>query len=81
MRWHQRRPELIIDTHDGPVSDEVWALYARAKGCFGDVPTLIEWDDAVPPLETLLAEAEKARRVRPVSLSPAGERVGERAAR
>ncbi len=79
LAGHQRRPELIIDTHDGPVSDEVWALYARAMGRFGDVPTLIEWDDAVPPLETLLAEAEKARKVRPVSLSPAGERVGERA--
>jgi uncharacterized protein (UPF0276 family) len=86
LAGHQRRPELIIDTHDGPVSDEVWALYARAKGRFGDVPTLIEWDDAVPPLETLLAEAEKARSVLPVSLSPrgeatreTGERVGERA--
>ena len=30
LAGHQRRPELIIDTHDGPVSDEVWALYARA---------------------------------------------------
>ena len=79
LAGHQRRPDLIIDTHDGPVSDEVWALYARAKGRFGEVPTLIEWDDAVPPLETLLAEAEKARAITGVSLSPAGERVGERA--
>ena len=82
LAGHQRRDDLIIDTHDGPVSDEVWALYARALGRFGAVPTLIEWDDAVPPLETLLAEAEKARKVigvpTPVSLSPAGERVGVR---
>ena len=61
LAGHQRRPELIIDTHDGPVSDEVWALYARALGRFGQVPTLIEWDDAVPPLDVLLAEAQKAR--------------------
>ena len=63
LAGHQRRPELIIDTHDGPVSDEVWALYARALARFGKVPTLIEWDDAVPPLEELLAEAQKARAI------------------
>ena len=79
LAGHQRRPELIIDTHDGPVSDEVWALYARALGRFGKVPTLIEWDDAVPPLETLLAEAEKARAITPVSLAlRSGERAGVR---
>jgi uncharacterized protein len=61
LAGHQRRPELIIDTHDGPVSDEVWALYARALSRFGQVSTLIEWDDAVPPLAELLAEADKAR--------------------
>ena len=90
LAGHQRRPEIIIDTHDGPVSDEVWALYARALARFGQVPTLIEWDDAVPPLEELLAEAQKARAIanhhtspkheRSVVLPlPAGERVGERA--
>ena len=79
LAGHQRRPELIIDTHDGPVSDEVWALYARALDRFGAVSTLIEWDDGVPPLDVLIAEAEKARAMKPtVSLSPAGERVGER---
>ena len=62
LAGHQQRPDLIIDTHDGPVSDEVWALYARALRRFGAVSTLIEWDDAVPPLETLLAEAQKARK-------------------
>lgn len=61
LAGHQRRPELILDTHDGPVSDEVWALYARAVARFGPVSTLIEWDDAVPELPVLLAEAEKAR--------------------
>jgi uncharacterized protein (UPF0276 family) len=61
LAGHQRRPELIIDTHDGPVSDEVWGLYERALKRFGPVSTLIEWDDAVPELPVLLAEAEKAR--------------------
>ncbi|MFT3713934.1 MAG: DUF692 family protein [Archangium sp.] len=70
LAGHQRRPEVIIDTHDGPVSDEVWALYARARGRFTNVPTLIEWDDQVPELDVLLAEAEKARAIVPMVLEP-----------
>jgi hypothetical protein len=69
LAGHRRGPEVIIDTHDGPVSDEVWGLYARAVGRLGPVSTLIEWDDAVPELSVLVAEAEKARLL---SLSPAG---------
>ena len=76
LAGHQRRPELIIDTHDGPVSDEVWALYARTIGRFGKISTLIEWDDRVPPLDVLLAEAEKARAIAPLS-SRGGEGQGE----
>lgn len=69
LAGHQRRPEVIIDTHDGPVSDEVWALYARARALFPTAPTLIEWDDQVPPLEVVIAEAEKARAVVPRAVS------------
>jgi uncharacterized protein (UPF0276 family) len=42
------------------VPESVWALYAEALRQFGAVPTLIEWDNAVPPLEVLVAEAHKA---------------------
>ena len=52
--------EIRIDTHDGPVCDEVWALYAAALERFGSVPTLIEWDSCIPPLDELAAEARKA---------------------
>lgn len=55
--------DLLIDTHSRPVRDEVWALYERAARRFGPVPTLIEWDRDIPPLETLIAEAEKARAI------------------
>ena len=55
---------LLIDTHGQPVRDEVWALYARALERFGDRPTLIEWDSALPALDVLLAEAAKADQVR-----------------
>jgi uncharacterized protein (UPF0276 family) len=52
---------IRIDDHGSPVSDPVWALYERALAVIGPRPTLIEWDSALPPLETLLAEAGKAQ--------------------
>lgn len=51
---------LLIDTHSRPVDDAVWALYAEAIARFGPVPTLIEWDQDIPELEVLLAEAARA---------------------
>lgn len=53
--------ELLIDTHSRPVYPEVWALYQKALERFGAIPTLIEWDQDIPPLQTLQAEAEKAQ--------------------
>jgi uncharacterized protein (UPF0276 family) len=54
---------LLIDDHGRPVGDAVWDLYRRtlARGCFA--PTLIEWDNNVPPFAVLAAEAERARGV------------------
>jgi uncharacterized protein len=51
---------LRIDDHGSRVSDEVWRLYQQALVRFGAVPTLIEWDNEVPPLEVLLHEAAHA---------------------
>lgn len=52
---------LLIDTHDAPICDGVWALYAHALQRFGDVPTMIERDDRIPPLAELLDELDIAR--------------------
>lgn len=54
---------VVIDTHGAPVSPEVWALYQRAIERFGAVPTLIEWDTDIPPLDVLLREASTAQAV------------------
>lgn len=54
---------LLVDTHDGPVRDPVWALYAHTLGRLGPVSTMIERDDDIPPLAELLAELDQARRV------------------
>ncbi len=51
---------LLIDTHDRPVAEEVWALYRAAVERFGARPTLIEWDGNIPALEVLMAEAGRA---------------------
>jgi uncharacterized protein (UPF0276 family) len=54
---------LRIDDHGSRVAPEVWTLYAEALARFGPVPTLIEWDTDVPPLEVLLDEAARAEAV------------------
>jgi uncharacterized protein len=64
LAGHTNRGKYIIDTHSDHVIDAVWELYRRACERCGPVSTLVEWDDDIPPLETLLAEAEKARRIR-----------------
>ena len=51
---------LLIDTHGRCIRPEVWALYDTALMRFGDRPTLIEWDTALPDLDVLLDEADKA---------------------
>lgn len=54
--------EIIIDTHDREVCDEVWALYAKAMSLIPHpVATMIERDDKIPPLPELLGELERAR--------------------
>jgi uncharacterized protein (UPF0276 family) len=51
---------LRVDDHASRVIPAVWALYAEALARFGPVPTLIEWDTDIPPLEVLLDEAARA---------------------
>ena len=51
----------LIDTHDHPIIQPVWDLYATALNLFGDVPTMIERDDNIPELGELIAELDVAR--------------------
>jgi hypothetical protein len=63
LAGHEDRGDVVIDTHDHPVRDEVWALYAEAIRRFGAIPTMIERDDHIPPLPELLDELAQARRI------------------
>jgi uncharacterized protein (UPF0276 family) len=76
LAGHSRQGELLLDTHDHPVRDEVWELYRLAVARFGAVPTLIEWDDKVPPLARLVEEATRARAVAADVLLPAPVAAG-----
>ena len=51
---------MLIDDHATCVAPEVWKLYRRAIGRMGPVPTLVEWDKALPALSVLLSEARAA---------------------
>jgi uncharacterized protein (UPF0276 family) len=59
----ERGPGFLVDTHAAPVAEEVWSFHARAMSRLGARPTLVEWDADLPPLDVLLAEAERARAV------------------
>jgi uncharacterized protein (UPF0276 family) len=52
----------LFDTHSAAVCEEVWSLFRRAIGRFGDRSTLIEWDDDIPSLDRLREELSRARR-------------------
>ena len=63
LAGHSHQDGVIVDTHDAPVSDEVWALYLAALHRFGPVSTIIERDDNVPPIREMLLELDKARAI------------------
>ncbi len=82
LAGHSDHGDTIVDTHDHPVAPAVWSLYEAACQRFGAVATMIERDDDIPPLATLLDEIAVARSIaqrvadaptQPVpTISPAG---------
>lgn len=54
---------LLIDTHDRPVDEIVWGLFADAIKRLGPTPTLIEWDANVPEWRHLEAEVQRAEEI------------------
>ena len=63
LAGHHDHGDYIVDTHDHPVCEAVWALYADACRAFGEVAAMIERDDHIPPLPELLAELDQARAI------------------
>jgi uncharacterized protein (UPF0276 family) len=71
LAGHSVQDGCIIDTHDQPVDDPVWELYAEALRLAGPVATMIERDDNIPPLAVLADELRRARRLSHSILNPA----------
>jgi uncharacterized protein (UPF0276 family) len=68
---HTDKGDLIVDTHIGPIIDEVWALYRYTLARAGRmIPTLVEWDQEIPPLERVLDEVDRARAEAAAALTP-----------
>ncbi len=74
LAGHLTCENYIIDTHDHPVIKEVWELYAKAIKRFGDISTMIERDDHIPPFEELFQELDYARNIKQTCLS--NEKMG-----
>jgi hypothetical protein len=79
---HSKYEKYILDTHDHPVIEPVWELYARTIQRCGPTATLLEWDDNIPSFEEVHAEALKANRYlsrrEPLCLEWNSNRGGER---
>jgi uncharacterized protein len=60
---HARNGAVVVDDHGSRVCEPVWNLYRRAIARFGPLPTLVEWDNDIPVLSTLVAEAQRADRI------------------
>ncbi|WP_428419744.1 DUF692 domain-containing protein [Methylibium sp.] len=71
LAGHESHAGYLIDTHDHPVCDAVWQLYAYTTRRLGAVPAMIERDDHIPPLAELLAELDVARQVQALALRDA----------
>jgi uncharacterized protein (UPF0276 family) len=77
---HEESGDTILDTHDRPVTDDVWDLLRMAVRRFGPRPTILERDEHVPALADVLAEAELAQRILDHGRNEAGHE-GRHAAR
>jgi hypothetical protein len=52
---------LLIDSHDEPVSEDVWRLYDGFIAAIGPRPTLVERDGNIPPFAELMSERNRAQ--------------------
>lgn len=64
LAGHDKRGEILIDTHGNYIIDEVWELYRYTLNKINrPITTLIEWDNEIPDYQTLKDEASKARKI------------------
>ena len=59
----QKQGKYFLDTHSRPVCNQVWDLFTQLAAQRSDIPTLIEWDKDIPPLDDLLTQAKQANHI------------------
>jgi uncharacterized protein (UPF0276 family) len=69
LAGHETQDGYLVDTHDQPVCEAVWQLYAYTLQHCGSVPTMIERDDNIPALHELLDELDIARQFQAQALA------------
>lgn len=75
LAGHSKMGNLLLDTHDHPVSDPVWDLCEEAVARIGPVSTLIEWDEHIPEYERLEEERARAAELHDAALARTTEAV------
>jgi hypothetical protein len=70
---HSKYEKYILDTHDHPVPQPVWELYAQAIRLCGPTNTLLEWDAQIPSFDAVHKEALKAAKYMNAGEAPAYE--------
>jgi uncharacterized protein (UPF0276 family) len=75
LAGHTDKGRYLLDTHDGAVPGAVWDLYREAVRRFGRVPSLVEWDDRIPPLDEVVAESRRAVAIEAEELAPSSIRI------
>lgn len=63
LAGHSRQGEILVDTHDAPVCNEVWDLFQTVVKLFGPVSTMVEWDAKIPDFLQLKSEVDKAEQI------------------
>lgn len=62
LAGHTNKGDIIIDTHDDHVVDDVWDLYKYTISKKGKISTMVEWDGNIPEFFVLEEEINKARK-------------------
>jgi uncharacterized protein (UPF0276 family) len=75
LAGHSDKGKYLLDSHDHAVPAAVWDLYRQALRRFGRVPSLVEWDDAIPPLAEVVAESRRAAELEAEELGPSARRL------
>lgn len=63
LAGYEDKGDYLLDAHNNLIADAVWALYQTAIETFGNIPTLVEWDNDIPEFSILQSEANKAAKL------------------